>query len=347
MDEFGNQDKGRFSRFLSEAGIMGKDSEILKELKEQTRVLKGIQAALSQSGMKPAAGAAQNTGEGKLVPVSEELPDDGMPCTEDSQEDKSEDEIKELKKQIQTLKDSCNVLKAENSTLLELGRSDKKKAGKYDSLYQSYTALQGKYRELNDTTLPQIRGQLDEQERELEAVKENLEKANKDLGKKEQLLTSLQKEIEKKNNQLARRFGKGWELFELYNSNQLSDETRDQMQAVILHPDNFEAFICSCADDENFEKFWDIMSECIISGRRNDIKVLFPIFSYALDLCNETQSEKIYEVLLVEEGESFDSYSQRAIGEWNQGYIKDVLLPGYKNIFTDEIKRKSLVKLER
>ena len=180
---------------------------------------------------------------------------------------------------------------------------------------------------------------------ELKDLREAEKKLRQENQHNSQRKESLEKANHKLQMQLEQRFARGWELFEQYRN--VSSYTKESLHdGVFVNEDSFMSFICGIAQTSSLERLWEVLSECIMNGRKEDAVILWEIFEYAIELVNSTKIEARYEILLVNEGDRFDSDIHRgAPGSLAQGNVCIVYLPGYKNTYGNKIIRKSIVQV--
>lgn len=155
---------------------------------------------------------------------------------------------------------------------------------------------------------------------------------------------SLEAEVIEKDQLLQSRFAAGYACFMAYQ--ELDEECRRNLSGVIRHGEDFESFICCLAQSRALEKIWDEMLACIMDGRQDSVDILDDVFSYSMGLINKTLSQPYYERISVPEGAPFDSDLERLVPDSpNQGQVQAVYLKGFRNRYSHQIIRKSLVSL--
>ena len=153
-----------------------------------------------------------------------------------------------------------------------------------------------------------------------------------------------QEKVDYQENVLSQRFAKGWELFCSYQN--VSEQSKRLLSGVFVKSNSFTSFICGGSQDRSLEKIWDVIKGCLSQGNTKDAEILWDIFEYDVELVNSAKTERIYEILQVEIGESFDlDVHTLAAGSRAQGNIQEVYLLGYKNIYAGRIERKSIVSV--
>lgn len=154
----------------------------------------------------------------------------------------------------------------------------------------------------------------------------------------------LKDENEEQAQALSQRFAEGWELFCAYQK--VSSQSKRLLSGVFVNPENFTSFICGGAQDRSLEIIWDIIKGCLSKGNTRDADILWDIFEYAVELVNSSKTERIYEIMDVKPGASFDlDVHALAAGSKAQGNIQEVYLLGYKNVYVGRIERKSIVSI--
>ncbi len=156
---------------------------------------------------------------------------------------------------------------------------------------------------------------------------------------------NLQGTIERVREQLAQRFGRGWELFQRYQK--VGAHARQILGAtVFVRDDNFTSFICGGAQSRSLETLWDVTHECVMSGRREDAEILWDIFAYCVELVNSTKGQDIYTISEVNEGDRFDSDVQtEGPRSRAQGRVLEIYILGYRNNHNGKVIRKSVVRV--
>lgn len=154
----------------------------------------------------------------------------------------------------------------------------------------------------------------------------------------------LQKQLRDKERQLQTRFGNGYDCFMAFQ--QLNPACKSRISVFLYHPESFEDFICCLAQVKNLDKIWDVLFDCIMDGEQQNAEILDVLFDYALELVNRTLSEANFVRLETHKGERYDTDFHRLIpNSGNQGLIQEVYLQGYRNIYSQQVLRKSLVSV--
>ena len=149
-------------------------------------------------------------------------------------------------------------------------------------------------------------------------------------------------ELKAQNEQ---RFARGWQLFKKYP--RVSAHARQLLQTgVFPHEDNFMSFICGGAQTNSLEKIWDVLRECVMSGKQQDAEILWEIFEYCLELVNSSKAQPGYSILPVKEGDRFDfELHSEGSNSRAQGRVSNIYLRGYRNDYNGKIIRKSIVQV--
>lgn len=166
-----------------------------------------------------------------------------------------------------------------------------------------------------------------------------------DMQRLEQRKSALEKANRTLQEQLAERFARGWELFEQYPN--VSEHTRQILHnGVFTQEASFMSFICGGAQPTSLEKLWEALRDCIMRGEQSDAEILWDIFEYCLELVNASRTQAKYEILSVEEGDSFDpDCHTEGPDSKAQGTVRTIYLRGYRNTYGDKIMKKSIVQV--
>ena len=106
------------------------------------------------------------------------------------------------------------------------------------------------------------------------------------------------------------------------------------------------SFICGGAQSNSLEKIWDVLRECVISGKQQDAEILWEVFEYCLELVNSSKAQPGYSILPVKEGDRFDfELHSEGSNSRAQGRISNIYLRGYRNDYNGKIIRKSIVQV--
>lgn len=175
-------------------------------------------------------------------------------------------------------------------------------------------------------------------------LQKNIQSLRNELEIQKKKSLALENEVEEKEEALQSRFAAGYACFMAYQG--LDEECRRNLSGVIRHGEDFESFICCLAQSRALEKIWDEMLACVMDGRQDSVDILDDVFNYSMGLINKTLSQPYYERLSVPEGAPFDSDMERLVPDSpNQGQVQAVYLEGFRNRYSHQIIRKSLVSL--
>ncbi len=144
--------------------------------------------------------------------------------------------------------------------------------------------------------------------------------------------------------QIEQQFPRGRELFQKYQ--RVGSHARQLLQTGVFPHDNFMSFICGGAQTDSLEKIWDVLRECVVSGKQQDAEILWEVFEYCLELVNSSKAQPGYSILPVKIGDRFDSeLHTEGANSRAQGRISNIYLPGYRNDYNGRIIRKSVVQI--
>ena len=179
--------------------------------------------------------------------------------------------------------------------------------------------------------LEREKGDLQQDNIKLKIEKEELERKKGDL---EQNIIKLERENEKK-------FPNGWALYNELDKS--SDEIKEYLSKSMKCA-SFSSFICSGTQLQNLEFIWD---EALKAKRNNEqyADLFWRIFVYCTKLVNLAREQELIVILEPKLGDRFNSeiHSTTGTNSTAQGEVCDIILPGYKNTYKKEIKRKSNV----
>lgn len=112
----------------------------------------------------------------------------------------------------------------------------------------------------------------------------------------------------------------------------------------VIKTENSEIFLCSGVQSDNIEALWLFISYKLNEYDENEIKILTDTFNYFFERYNEIHG--LYTLLDVNINDEFDEdLHTRASNSCVTGKISRVLLKGYKNIRTERIVQKSIVRV--
>lgn len=183
-----------------------------------------------------------------------------------------------------------------------------------------------------------------EQIESLQHTREELLSMQEKMKRQHEKNRSLEAEVIEKDQLLQSRFCEGYQCFLAFQK--LDGDCRENLSGVIRHGEDFESFICCLAQSRTLEKIWDEMLACVMNGSQDSVDILDDIFNYSMSLINKTLSQPYYERLSVQEGAPYDTDLERLVPDSpNQGQVQDVYLEGFRNRYSHQVIRKSLVSL--
>ena len=172
----------------------------------------------------------------------------------------------------------------------------------------------------------------------MEQKKIELEQDNKDLKREKGELEHDNIDLKVVNE---KKFPNGWGLYQELDKS--SDETKECLSKCMKCA-SFSSFICSGAQLQNLEFIWD---EALKAKRNNEqyADLFWRIFVYCTKLVNLAREQELIVILEPKLGDRFYSeiHSTTGTNSTAQGEVRDIILPGYRNTFKKEIKRKSNV----
>lgn len=190
----------------------------------------------------------------------------------------------------------------------------------------------------------------------------NLEKENSDLDRKcielQQKLDYEKNEILKINTKYQLVYGETKQIQEKLSYYEDTYRSLDSIYAAyknlkneihkeltnVVKMENSEIFLCSGVQWDNIEALWSFISYKLNEYDENEIGILTDIFRYFFERYNEIH--RLYALLEVNTNEEFDEdLHTRASNSCVAGRISEVLLKGYKNIRTNKIIQKSIVRV--
>jgi len=301
-----------------------------------------------------------------------QIPDE--PPTVDEKIFALEDEIRNLKEQLQTstqradkIERQLNTSREENFRLRSSLAQNQQQAKKFqedavtwqNACEDARQRSQTLQRELDNTQgkNSRLENSLSQSEQTARALQDKLNEWQKTFNREHQRAQDLQHDFDAAQDRISRlqgivdtqeaeiqkRFARGWELFQNYR--RVGSHARQLLRGVFPH-DDFTSFICGGAQTNSLETLWDVLRECIMNGRQEDAEILWEVFEYCIELVNASKAQAGYSVLPVNVGDRFDSdVHSEGPGSRAQGKISNVCLPGYQNDYNGRIIRKSVVQV--
>lgn len=156
----------------------------------------------------------------------------------------------------------------------------------------------------------------------------------------------LKQEIQEINDILIKEKMKYEEISHVYNLYEnLNDEIKEEIKGIFKNQ-GLENFIFCGAQFENIQMLWDYIRKKMIENEYTCLENLKFIFDYFFNQYNKIYEEEIYCRLNVNLEDIFDTeIHTRSSNSKASGNIKEVLLKGYKNKYTNKVERKSVVRL--
>ena len=199
--------------------------------------------------------------------------------------------------------------------------------------------------EQDNKDLKREKGELEQENRDLKREKGELEQKKIELEQDNKDLKREKGELEHDNIDLKvvneKKFPNGWGLYQELDKS--SDETKECLSKCMKCA-SFSSFICSGAQLQNLEFIWD---EALKAKRNNEqyADLFWRIFVYCTKLVNLAREQELIVILEPKLGDRFYSeiHSTTGTNSTAQGEVRDIILPGYRNTFKKEIKRKSNV----
>lgn len=174
-----------------------------------------------------------------------------------------------------------------------------------------------------------------------------LEQAKRELTQKYEQVVEEKHRAEQESNAWQEKykavFHSGRQAYDLYlhHLGSFSDNVHGQFRQI----DTFEAFICNAAQVKNLKSIWQMTHRAIMSSDTEAAQSLREILKVCFDLVNLSRKEDDRYVWLgTQVGDRQDMATQSVAGDLAQGCVREVLLQGYRNPYTNEIV-KSIVTL--
>lgn len=170
---------------------------------------------------------------------------------------------------------------------------------------------------------------------------DTLNRINRELTKQNSSLENENKCLIQEIKEYEDRF----QIFEQYKL--LSNETRNSLRGI-FKDDSFEQFIACGSQRDNIEAFWDLLKHQVLNNNiTENFEDLTRLQAYFLNLYNATSDRPVYQSQSVMIGEKFDvSLHIRTSEGKASGNIGKIYLLGYRNIVTQTLVRKSLVRVD-
>ena len=312
------------SRVFSKEGKVGTPRELKEEIEAEIQRLCEESRQLSESLRQQ---------EEEMKTAQEELLRQREAAeTYRAEAEKGREETDSLRKETESLREESGQLSAR---LREKDEEAEKGREEINSLRSENQRLSDRLRQQEEETKT-AQEELLRQREAAETYRAEAEKGREETD-------SLRKELSKAKALLRKHFEKGDAIFSAYRS--LPVERRERLSRVIRSEDDFESFICCLTQEEAMKAFWDMAKEADACGDVALRDRLYEIFVYSLALVNRIRNRP-FELLSVKKGAAFArDEMEPAAGSKAQGKVQDVRLPGFRNLYTDAVERKSVVVL--
>ncbi len=255
-----------------------------------------------------------------------------------------EKKCKKNKSNVQTIQNNEEMQAIKNEEFVELTNRINTLEIERDNLREAKTNLEKEVTDLK----AELNGLKTDSEG-LKRDKSNLERNYNDIKtaweEEKKAVQSLQVAKIKLEGLLSCRFDKAWELYKKYH---VINHYYKKLLIPVFPKDEFESFVGGLFQDKNLERLWDLVKDAQEDAviEQETLDFLWNAFTYSLDLINKTKQEPLYMVLTTKKGEKFDTYKHTlSIDSKAQGNITEVFLPGFQNVYTKKVIRKSIVRI--
>lgn len=265
--------------------------------------------------------------------------------------DKLNSRMNELEENLNSRTDNVNQLSTENTRLSKTNRDLSVENNKL-SAENIKLGLQ----------VQSLTKELDSLKSEMTFFKTKFSEASKErddlkmkTNKTDSIIATLQEEKNQLQNDMASRvvelneYKKRFELFVRAESifadyKSMSEDTKNRLESI-FEADSYTGFLSNGLQWDNISILWNFMKKKIIENDLSDIQVLIQIFRYFFDFYNSGLKEARYILIEPVAGNAFDKNTCTVVGAGMDGKIVEVLLPGYKDIKTEEVY-KALVSVK-
>lgn len=265
--------------------------------------------------------------------------------------DKLNSRINELEENMNSSSDNVNQMTAENA---RLSKANRELLAENNNLSNENVRLGLQHQNLTN--------EMDKLKHELLSIKTMYSEITKErdllknkTDKSDSIIESLQIEKrkleEEKSTKVAELdtyknkfelFVKAENVFAEYMA--MSDDTKNRLESI-FEANTYTGFISNGLQWENISILWNFIKKKIIENDKSDIQVLIRIFKFFFDFYNSGLKVARYVLIEPVAGNSFDKNTCSIIGAGMDGKIVEVLLPGYKDIKTEEVY-KALVSIK-
>ncbi len=171
---------------------------------------------------------------------------------------------------------------------------------------------------------------------------QNVEKLQKDLS----TLEASQEELINENiyyKNLVLSYEEKYFIFEKFIH--LPEEIKKVLSGIFKKEEYENFIVCGC-QRENIDALWETIMFRIMSSNYDHTETLIEILLYFIKLYNSISDRPTLKIQDVENFEEFDSSIHiRNPESKTSGKIIEVILPGYVIVATDNIVKKSIVKV--
>ena len=269
--------------------------------------------------------------------------------------------LQEIQASLEDWQGRCHAAEQESETLKQqladakqqaddvLGEHDATKQQTADALRERDEAqkqLSDAMRE-RDEAQKQIDDALherDEARKQAAAAQSARDEAERTTVAAHQETEDLRQQMQRLQKEMDGRFAQGWQLYQRYAD--VSSYIRNLLEGAIPR-EGFEPFIVGLSQDRSLGRIWDAVREAMMkTGSEEELATLWDIFQYSLLLVNQATAEDLYEIAKVQPGDAFDLEQHTPMdGSPAEGAITEVFLPGYRNLYSGTLERKSLVQV--
>lgn len=125
----------------------------------------------------------------------------------------------------------------------------------------------------------------------------------------------------------------------------LHESIKGQLDGIFKGRD-IEKFLYCGVQYKNIEALWEYMKILSVNGKNENLIQLNNIFKHLLNTYNQIYEKPLYEIQKVEIGETFDEDKFiRGYSSKINGNIQEVYVNGYINLNTNNIVKKSVVRV--
>lgn len=268
-----------------------------------------------------------------------------------SQVDKLNSRINELEENMNSSSDNVNQMTAENARLsktnrellaennklsnenVKLGLQHQNLINEMDKLKHELLSIKTMY---SDITKERdfLKNKTDKSDSIIESLQIEKSKLEEEKSTKVAELNTYKNKFE--------LFVRAENVFVEYMA--MSDDTKNRLESI-FEANTYTGFISNGLQWENISILWNFIKKKIIENDKSDIQVLIRIFKFFFDFYNSGLKLARYVLIEPVAGIAFDKNTCTIVGTGMDGKISEVLLPGYKDIKTEEVY-KALVSIK-